>query len=99
MVRNVDAFMWRWLGIVNGVRVPSGFSRTMAMCSRSRTLRKPSNSRARTTLCLGASTGNLGMRLSDEGVQDRRIAFESIRAERFQMEADGGLAIRQRCVR
>src|SRR5437868_3262553 len=42
-----------------------------------------------------ASTGNLGMRLSYEPIQNRRISFESLRAKAFQMETDGRLAICQ----
>jgi hypothetical protein len=37
IVRNVEPFILRWFGIVKGVRVPSGFSRSIAMCSRIRT--------------------------------------------------------------
>lgn len=52
----------RMIGIVNGVRVPSGLPRTTAMCSCSRTTRNPRSSSALMTFLLGASTGNLGIR-------------------------------------
>src|SRR5262245_52945742 len=59
-------------------------------------MRKPRNSKARTTCRLGASTGNLGMRLGDEGFQNWRVCLGGISAECLHMEADGGPAIRQR---
>src|SRR5438132_170527 len=34
IVRKVEALMCEWFGMVKGVRVPSGLSRTMEMCSR-----------------------------------------------------------------
>src|SRR5256714_978013 len=50
-----------WLGSVSGVRVSSGLSRTIAMCSRSHTRRKPNRSSVSITRALGASTGNLAV--------------------------------------
>lgn len=57
MARSVAPLIVGWLGIVSGVRVPSPLSRTIAMCSRSRTIVKPKASSAFTTLRLGASFG------------------------------------------
>ncbi len=62
MVRSVEAFIFRWLGMVRGVLVPSGFIRSIEMCSLSRIILKPKISNAFMTLCLGASTGNLGIK-------------------------------------
>ena len=59
MVLSVDLLRRSWLGIVNGVLLPSALSRIRAMCSRSRTRRKPSFSSDLITLSLGASAGNL----------------------------------------
>jgi hypothetical protein len=58
--RRVEPWIVEWLGIVRGVRVPSAFSRSIAMCSRSRTNRNPRRSNAATTRRFGASTGNGG---------------------------------------
>lgn len=87
--------MCEWFGMVRGVRVPSEFSRTIAICSRSRTMRNPTDSRARTTFRFGASTGNLGMGLGDERLQDRRVGFPRVR-EGLQVETDSRLAVGQR---
>src|SRR6267154_4537868 len=82
--------------MVNGVRVPSEFSLTIAMCSRSRTKRKPSCSSARITRFLGASTGNLGIGFRDKSLQHGRFRFDCFRAKSFDVETDGRLAICQR---
>lgn len=87
--------MCGWFGIVSGVRVPSGLSRTMEMCSRSRTMRNPRDSSARKTLRFGASIGNLGTRFGDEGVEDWGISLKGLGPECFQVEADCGLTVRQ----
>lgn len=58
---NVAPLILGWLGMVSGVRVPSALSRTIAMCSRSRTIRNPSFANALMTLARGASTGNLAI--------------------------------------
>src|SRR5438445_10076367 len=70
----------------------------MAPCSRSLTIRKPSVARARTTRRLGASTGNLGMSLGDEGFQDRGFGFKNLGPECLEVKPNGGLAIGQRRV-
>ena len=46
-----------WLGMVSGVRDPSAFSRIIAMCSRSRTMENPRDSKALITRRFGASFG------------------------------------------
>src|ERR1700726_1845201 len=58
IVRRVDAFRVEWFGIVSGVRLPSGFCRTIEICSRSRMSSNPSALSARRTFVFGASTGN-----------------------------------------
>ena len=58
IVRRVDAFKVEWFGIVSGVRPPSAFCRTIEICSRSRTISKPSACSARRTFAFGASIGN-----------------------------------------
>ena len=63
MILNVEAFIFKWLGMVKGVLLPSEFSRIMEMCSFSRTIRKPSISNALITFRFGASTGNFVIRL------------------------------------
>ena len=62
IVLKVEPLIRVWLGIVSEVRAPSVFSRTIAICSRSRTRQNPRSSNALTTLLLGVSTGNLGIR-------------------------------------
>ncbi len=59
IVRKVELLILRWPGIVKGVLLPSGFSRTIAMCSLSLTSLKPRISKAFMTRDLDASTGNL----------------------------------------
>ena len=49
MVSRVDPLIVAWFGIVNGVRVPSEFSRIIEMCSPVRTTRNPRSSKARMT--------------------------------------------------
>ena len=49
-------------GMDKGVSLPSGFSRTIEICSFSRIIRKPRIPNALITLCLGASTGNFAIR-------------------------------------
>jgi hypothetical protein len=60
--RSVELLIVAWPGIVSGVLLPSSFSRTIEMCSRSLTRVKPRISNALTTLAFGASTGNFWLK-------------------------------------
>src|SRR5258706_8830329 len=76
--------------MVSGVCVPSVLSRTIAMCSRSRTILNPSKVRALTTFVFGASTGNLGTKLLLEFRQQTLPAPENQpRTFHFQKSQDG----------
>ena len=55
--------------MVRGVLVPSGFIRSIEICSLSRIILNPKISSDLTTLCFGASTGNLGIPLTPQSLQ------------------------------
>lgn len=91
MARSVEDLIVEWLGIVSGVRVPSSFPRTMAICSRSRTTTKPRRSRALTTFCFlerrqGISTSGSKLSFGNERFEDRRVSFKGIWTKGFDME-------------
>ena len=100
IVRNVEALMNEWFGMVRGVPVPSGFSRNIEMCSFSRTTRNPRDSKALTTRRLEHRLGiwalDFNSRLGDGCLQDWRINLQDFLAECFDVEADCGSCIIQR---
>ena len=59
MDRNVEPLMRGWLGIVNGVTVPSSFSRAMEICSFSRAMSNPKIFSALITRFFGASLASI----------------------------------------
>ncbi len=61
IVLSVEPFIVLWFGIVSGVRVPSAFSRIMAMWLPSLTSSNPNVWRALITGSRGASAGNFGI--------------------------------------
>lgn len=80
--------------MVNGVTEPSGFSRTIEMCSFSRTIRNPRDFSALQTFFLGASTGNLAKSglhpsLRHKCFQHRGINLQRFCPEAFQVKLEG----------
>ena len=90
IVRKVEDLIVGWFGIVNGVRVPSSFSLTIAICSRLRTIENPSRSNARITLLsvhqreTYSSGGEL--RFGNKGFEHWGFAVECIPAKCFNMK-------------
>lgn len=81
---------------------PSGRTRAMETCSRSRTTSKPNCLKAARTRDFEASTGNRGTSLHlcfrYEGFKDFRIIVNLRCAERLQVEPDRGGDVGQRFV-
>ncbi len=100
IIRSVEPLIREWFGIVNGGRVPSAFSRTMAICSRSRTRRKPRRSNAAITRARSASTGNLGINrhrnLGHKSVKEWQIILNHRSAKCFERKTDCGCDISDR---
>ena len=98
IARRVEDLMNGWLGMVIQSEPPTGLGRRIAMCSASRITWNPRRRKAARTLFFGTSTGNFPILCGDggfsqEGFQDLRIAWESLRAKGLDVEFDGGFCI------
>jgi hypothetical protein len=90
MVRRVDALRVEWFGIVSGVRLPSGFCRTIEMCFRSRMISNLSVRSARRTFASAHRPGisSLAQRsLGNKGLHDVILIVESVFPETFNMKS------------
>lgn len=90
IVRKVDPFILGWLGMVKGVRLPSVFSRIIAIWFAFRTSRNPRFSNAMITLFTEASTGNLvinnNSRFSQKSLQHRLLVVECFFSETLNVK-------------
>src|ERR1051325_2910535 len=99
MDRSVEPLMRGWLGIVRGVIETSSFSRTIAMCSFSRTILNPRISKVFDHTLFwripGEPRHSENLRLCHECFQYAFLFIDRFRSECFNVESNGGANVLQ----